>query len=75
MPMMYGYGIGWMGGILMMLIPLAILGLVVYWAVGAGVKNSLKGNSSNALDILKERYARSEITTEEYQRLKEELSR
>lgn len=76
MPMMYGgYGIGWFGGMLMMLIPLALLGLVVYWAVNAGVRNAIKtGSSSNALDILKTRYARNEITADEYRRLKEEIS-
>ncbi|MCL5781621.1 MAG: SHOCT domain-containing protein [Firmicutes bacterium] len=77
MPMMYGgYGMGWFGGIFMMLIPLALLGLVVYWAVNSGVKNALKeGSSSGALDILKSRYARNEITEDEYKKLKEELSR
>ncbi|SHL01081.1 SHOCT domain-containing protein [Desulforamulus aeronauticus] len=76
MPMMYGgYGMGWFGGLFMMLIPLALLGLVVYWAVNAGMKNALKtGASSNALDILKSRYARNEITSDEYKRLKEEIS-
>ncbi|WP_018084729.1 SHOCT domain-containing protein [Desulfurispora thermophila] len=77
MPMMYGsYGMGWFGGIIMMLIPLALLGLVVYWAVNSGVKNALKeGASYGALDILKFRYARNEITEDEYKKLKEELSR
>lgn len=76
MPMMYGgYGMGWFGGMLMMLIPLALLGLVVYWAVNAGVRNAIKtGSSSNALDILKTRYASNEITADEYKRLKEEIS-
>lgn len=77
MPMMYGgYGMGWFGGIFMMLIQLALLGLVVYWAVSAGVKNALKeSSSSNALEILKSRYARNEITDDEYKRLKEKISR
>lgn len=76
MPMMYGgYGMGF-GGIFMMLIPLALFGLVIYWAVSAGMKNTLKeGSSANALDILKSRYARNEITSDEYKRLKEEISR
>lgn len=74
MPMMYGgYGMGWFGMFFMMLIPLALLGLVVYWAVNSGVKNALKGGSSNALEILKSRYARNEITSDEYKKLKEEL--
>lgn len=36
---MYGYGL-W--GLVMALIPLAILGLIVYWAVYSGVKKALK---------------------------------
>lgn len=73
--MMYGgYGMGF-GGMLMMLIPMVLFGFVIYWAVSAGMKNALKENSSsNALDILKSRYARNEITSDEYKRLKEEIS-
>ncbi|MEW6065485.1 hypothetical protein P378_05060 [Desulforamulus profundi] len=53
MPMMYGYGMGWFGGILMMLIPLALLGLVVYWAVNSGVKNALRNTAEFTPQILK----------------------
>lgn len=55
MPMMYGYGMGWFGAILMMLIPLALLGLVVYWAVNSGVKNALRNNAEFTPQILKSR--------------------
>lgn len=74
MPMMYGnYGMGWFGGFFMMIVPLVIFGLIVYWAVNARDK---KGQgSSEALDILKVRFARNEITEDEYRRLKEEISR
>lgn len=76
MPMLYGgYGMGWLGGFLMMIIPLALFGLVVYWAVGAGVRNANKTSSSNALEILKSRYARNEITSDEYNKIKEEILR
>lgn len=75
MPMLYGgYGMGFFG-ILMMLIPLALLGLVVYWAVNSGVKNALKESSPKTLDILKTRYAKNEIDSDEFNRLKNELSR
>lgn len=46
--MMYGYGYGmsplWF---LMMLIPMAIFGLIIYWAVYAGVKKAMKESRSN----------------------------
>ncbi|MEG6521922.1 hypothetical protein [Desulfotomaculum sp. 1211_IL3151] len=50
MPMMYGgYGMGF-GGIFMMLNPIALFGLVIYWAVNAGMKNALKdGGELNQL--------------------------
>ncbi len=77
MPMMHGaYGMGWFGGIFMMLIPMALFGLIIYWAVRLAIRDSRKkGTSSDALEILKSRYARSEITADEFKRLKEELSR
>lgn len=76
MPMMYGgYGMWGFGGMFMMLIFLGFLGLVVYWAVNSAVKSALKSRSSSALEILKTRYAKSEITDEEYKRMKEDLIR
>lgn len=55
MPLKYGYGMGWFGGVLMMLIPLALLGLVVYWAVNSGVKNALRSTGEFTPQILKPR--------------------
>ena len=74
--MMHGaYGMGWFGGIFMMLIPMALFGLIIYWAVRLAIRDSHKrGTSSDALEILKSRYARSEITAEEFKRLKEEIA-
>lgn len=40
MPMMYGYNGLW--GLAMAIVPLAIFGLVVYWAVYSGVRRGLK---------------------------------
>lgn len=77
MPMMFGgygdYGIGWFGGFFMMLIPILLIGLIVYWAVKTGSKNALKTTGTEALEILKTRYAKGEITEEEYLKIKEEL--
>ena len=74
MPMMYGgYGMWGFGGMFMILIFLGLLGLVVYWAVNAAVKSWLKSGSPSAREILKSRYAKGEITAEEYKRIKEEL--
>lgn len=55
MPMMYT-NFGFMGlimMILMMLIPLALLGLVIYWAVNRGVKDALKLAPAGSHDLMK----------------------
>ena len=76
MPGMMGMtGFGWG---FMFLIPLAFLTLM---ALGAyylitefmGTIRYQSGSSRRALDILKERYAKGEITREQYLRMKEEL--
>ncbi|WP_333542410.1 SHOCT domain-containing protein [Desulforamulus ruminis] len=55
---------------------MGLFGLIIYWAVRLAIRDSRKrGTSSDALEILKSRYARSEITADEFKRLKEEPSR
>lgn len=76
MPMFYGgNGLWGLWGLLMMLIPLALFGLVIYWAVSSGVRNALRAGSHDAQEILKARYAKNEISAEEYKKIKEDLSR
>jgi len=68
----WGYGLG-MGG-----------GGILFWAllIGIGIYFFTRSNSrvymgdnrnSNALDLLKERYARGEIGSEEYKRRRQDL--
>lgn len=72
---MHGWGDGWQGwfmGPLMMLIFLAIatviVVLIVRWLWGAGSTRHHGGSTSNMpLDILKERFARGEIDTNEFE--------
>jgi len=75
------YGMGGMmgyGGGFMSLIPFAFLVLL---ALGAyyllkefmSTDKAVPSQGERALDILKERYARGEITREEYMKMKEEL--
>lgn len=74
MPMYYGgFGMSWLMMILMMLVPLALIGLVVYWAVYSGFRRALK-KPDQAMEILKQRYVRNEISREEYNRMKEEIA-
>lgn len=75
MPMMYGYGpygmMGPYGGFFMWIFFLIVLALVVYfvvrWSKPAGT------TSDTPLDILKKRYARGEITKDEYDQKKKDL--
>ena len=69
--MMGGWGMGWFGGIFMILFwALIIIALVFFirWLVRTSDNRADKGMSqSRALEILKERYARGEIDTEEFE--------
>ncbi|MGE5632392.1 MAG: SHOCT domain-containing protein [Caulobacteraceae bacterium] len=70
-----GYGYGMMGGFT--LISLILIGLLIF-AVVRSASNTGKNNiryraSSNALDILNQRYANGEISDEEYARMKKTL--
>ena len=79
MMMGYGYGssMGWLGmgfGMIMFLAFTALFIMVIIWVfkeVFRGVHRHEK--TTGALEILKERYARGEITSEEYQRINKEL--
>lgn len=70
---MTGVG-GWVGMILSSLVPLAIVGLLVYGALKVLSKRPSVSGSA-ALDILDTRYAKNEITQDEYKRMREQLSR
>ncbi len=74
--MYFHEGMGWwmmFGGIWMVLFWGGLIALVVW-----GVKKLTERNGSSSkrdpLDIAKERYAKGEISEEEYQRLKKDLS-
>jgi putative membrane protein len=77
----YGCGFGGLGGfggwgmIIGMVMQLAFLAIVVMAAVWLykGVIRGGHSHSNNALEILKQRYAKGEITGEEYQHMKKEL--
>jgi putative membrane protein len=75
--MMYGYhyGMGWMVVSLVFWI-LLIAGavLLVLWIVGKSGRGSRAGVEESALDILKKRYARGEITREQYEEMKKVVS-
>jgi putative membrane protein len=71
--MYYGYGHGY-GGMFMWIIFLIIIGLLIYFIVqGQKTKGPTPTQNESHLDILKKRYAKGEITKEEYERIKKDL--
>ena len=78
---MMGYGasgaFGWFGmglGMITHLAFIAIIFLAVIWMFKAVFPNKTSTNMpSNALETLKLRYAKGEITSEEYQTIKKEI--
>ena len=75
--MMGGWGMGWFGMIFMLLFwVLVIVGLIflIKWLVQTTRKGAeTSSGGSKALDILGERYARGEISKEEYEGIKKDL--
>ena len=76
--MMGDWGMGWFGGIFMIVFWILILvGLVfvIRWLVQTTGKGGHGGQSgSRASDILKERYARGEIDKAQFEAMKRDLS-
>lgn len=56
----------------MWLLLLVMVGVVIYFVV-RGDRWMKKGSEESPLDILKKRYARGDITTDEYNRMRKEL--
>lgn len=69
---MMGWGYGMMGGWFGMFIQFVLIVIIVYAVVRlSGHKHTGYGKSyDNSLDILNERFARGEISEEEYERKK-----
>ena len=72
-------GMGWGGMWFGPLFWLVILGLIVWAVISMSNKNRESSQSGgvsgteSALDILKKRYARGEITKEEFEQMKKDL--
>jgi putative membrane protein len=74
---MMGYGYSMMGGWSgMMIIPIILIAAVIYLIFNQEEKNKLKvfSNRDNSLTILNERFARGEISEDEYNRIKSTLN-
>jgi len=79
MMMGYGYGssMGWLGMGFGIIIHLAFIALIIMAAIWM-FKTAFRGEhreekQTGAIEILKQRYAKGEITSEEYKSMKKEL--
>jgi putative membrane protein len=71
--MMGGYGYGY-GDIFMGIFYLILLGVAIYFIVqSVRSKNGVGQSNESHIDILKKRYAKGEITKEDFDRMKNEL--
>ena len=65
----YGYG-----GMFMWILFLVLLGVVIYFVVqNVRLKNSSGQIQGSPMDILKKRYAKGEITKEDFDKMKNEI--
>ena len=64
----------WLGGLWMFIVGGGLIALIVWGVSRLTQQNSSAINNSSALDTAKERYAKGEITKEEYIQYKQDLS-
>ncbi len=75
---MWGWG-GWLWGLVMLIFWLLVLAGIVFlvlWVLRAyrrGEAAPPSGGTSRALEILKERYARGELTREQYDQMRRDI--
>ena len=64
-----GYGMGWYGGIFMILLWVVVIAGIIYAIryLASGKVGPTERSARDPLEILKERYARGDIETEEYE--------
>jgi putative membrane protein len=69
----WGGHMGWGGGF-MMILWFLLVAAVVYWVMQSAQKNkTVTGGTESALDIIKKRYARGEISKEDFDERKKNL--
>jgi putative membrane protein len=69
-----GFGFG--GGIFMIIFMVLVIGLIIWAFSGVGRRGCgvhYTGRSSDSLDIAAERYARGEISKDQFEQLKRDL--
>lgn len=70
----WGHGYSGIGGILMWLIPIVLVGILVYSLVHRNDSARRDDPRETPLEILKKRYAKGEISREEFERMRREIN-
>jgi putative membrane protein len=70
--MHYGYGYGY-GGLIMWIVIIILVALAVYFFVKIGKGSLGVGSQESPLDILKKRYAKGEISKDDFERMKKDI--
>ncbi len=68
-----GSPIGWIGGGIMMIVMMAAMIVFIMWVVRAMNGTHPHHGGSQAMAILKERYAKGEITKKQFEEMKEDI--
>ncbi len=69
----FGSMLGFLGGGIMMILFWGVIIYFIVWLVRNSKTNGVNDKNNDALDILKERYARSEIEKKEFEEKKKDL--
>lgn len=65
-------GYGSIGGI-MMVLWIIVIGALIYWIIKMGSEGKFSSTEPNALEVLKQRYAKGEISKDEFESMKQTL--
>ncbi len=68
-----GHMAGWLFMLLFWVLVIVVTAAAVRWLTGGTVTRDARLSTQNAVDILRERYARGEIDREEFQQRKRDL--
>ena len=72
----WGYGMGWFWPILMLVFWIAVIVGIVFlirWLIVSTRIRERGGFEESAIEILKKRYARGEITKDEFEKMKKDI--
>ncbi|MFZ0391539.1 MAG: SHOCT domain-containing protein [Calditrichia bacterium] len=70
-----GWGGLWFGWLFWIIIFIVIIWLVVRFAGGSQTRQQPPASGETPLDVLKKRYARGEITREQYEQMRKDIEK